>query len=996
MLKQIKLEIPQEQQYLFKGNEPILLDDPQTVWIVKSGSLALFAINVKHGITEGSRRYLFSVGAGEAMFSTAPSSQDEKHQILAVSMEETELLRVSTEDFSKWIVNDDGTQHPSSWGDAPAASHPRGDRKSITFIENWIHQLSSVLSNITAPKLPVQPEGINYFALGCGDIFQPLQNSISWIQIQQGTAKWMGFEELLLFPSSGMLPLDTQMWLQAADTVELSCVNTSAIKNADILIDSLNLLQTYFLDCIELLQQQDKAAELRRFQERERLNYQAMEETLQELSSVLQPRKTVYYPTVTPTDDPDQALLIAVGAVGRALGVKICPPAKSEDIRRVQDPLEAIARASRIRMRQITLTDGWWKKDTGPMLTYTVEDNRPVALLPVSDTRYEIFDPIEGTHIPVNTRSAPKLNPSACVFYRPLPDKKLKTLDMLRFALRGHLRELIIILLTGIATTLLGMLTPTATAILIDNAIPDAKRELLLQIGFGLLAAAFGESIFELTQAFALIRLETFADSSIQAAVWDRLLNLRASFFRQYSIGDLNSRVNSITQIREKLSGAVLKTIFSSVFSLLNLGLLFYYNTSLALIACVVAIVNIAITIVSGILTLQKVRPLLEIEGQLSGVMVQLINGVAKLRVAGCEARAFAYWGRQYSHQLKLMLSTQGIEDIVTVINKIMPPLTNAVLFWFATSLLTHTQVPGKGLSTGTFLAFNAAFGIFIGGATSLSNTVVEVLEVLPLWNRAEPILLATPELNSSKTDPGRLSGKVIIDHVIFRYRDDGPLTLDDVTIRAEAGEFIAIVGPSGSGKSTLFRLLLGFDFPESGTIYYDGQDLAGLDVNAVRRQLGVVMQNSRMMSGSFFENIASGALITMDEAWEAAFASGLADDIQAMPMGMHTVVSEGGTNLSGGQRQRLLIARALVLKPRILLFDEATSALDNKTQAIVSQSLERLQVTRIAIAHRLSTIRHANRIYVLQDGRVVQQGNFEQLANQQGLFAQLMARQML
>ncbi|MCX7594452.1 MAG: ATP-binding cassette domain-containing protein, partial [Fischerella sp.] len=348
-----------------------------------------------------------------------------------------------------------------------------------------------------------------------------------------------------------------------------------------------------------------------------------------------------------------------------------------------------------------------------------------------------------------------------------------------------------------------------------------------------------------------------------------------------------------------------------------------------------------------------------------------------------------------YTHQLKLMLRTQSIEDGVTFITKILPPLTNALLFWTAASMLQESP-EGGGLSTGIFLAFNAAFGSFIGGATNLSTTIVDVMQVLPMWKRAEPILEAVPEISASKTDPGRLSGKLLVDHVVFRYRDDGPLTLDDVTIKAEPGEYIALVGPSGSGKSTLFRLLLGFDHPESGTIYYDGQDLAGLDVNAVRRQLGVVMQNSRMMSGSIFDNIASGAMITMEEAWEAARASGLADDIEAMPMGMHTVVSEGATNLSGGQRQRLLIARALVLKPRILLFDEATSALDNRTQAIVSESLERLQVTRIAIAHRLSTIRNAHRIYVLQDGRVVQQGSFDELAKQQGLFAQLMARQML
>ncbi|MGL5805710.1 MAG: ATP-binding cassette domain-containing protein, partial [Xenococcaceae cyanobacterium] len=302
----------------------------------------------------------------------------------------------------------------------------------------------------------------------------------------------------------------------------------------------------------------------------------------------------------------------------------------------------------------------------------------------------------------------------------------------------------------------------------------------------------------------------------------------------------------------------------------------------------------------------------------------------------------------------------------------------------------------GAGISTGVFLAFNSAFGSFIGGATTLSTTIVDILEIIPLWQRAEPIIKAEPEVTTSKTDPGRLSGKILVEHVVFRYRNDGPLTLDDVSIRAEPGEFLAFVGPSGSGKSTLLRLLLGFDIPESGTIYYDGQDLGGLDVNAVRRQLGVVIQNSRLMSGSIFENISGGALISMDEAWEAAYMAGFAADIESMPMGMHTVVSEGGSNISGGQRQRLSIARALALKPRILFFDEATSALDNKTQAIVSESLEKLKVTRIAIAHRLSTIRNADRIYVLQSGRIIQEGSFDRLAQQQGLFAQLMMRQMI
>jgi ATP-binding cassette subfamily C protein len=293
------------------------------------------------------------------------------------------------------------------------------------------------------------------------------------------------------------------------------------------------------------------------------------------------------------------------------------------------------------------------------------------------------------------------------------------------------------------------------------------------------------------------------------------------------------------------------------------------------------------------------------------------------------------------------------------------------------------------------FLAFNAAYAAFLTGATELSNTCVGLLDRVLEARRVEPILRAEPEVDRRKVDPGRLTGSLALEGVCFRYRPKGPLVLDDVRLRAEPGEFVALVGPSGSGKSTLLRVLLGFEEIESGQVTYDGQDLSGLDLLAVRRQLGVVLQSGRVNTQSIYENIAGGGRITLDEAWGAAEHAGLAEDVRAMPMGMHTIVSEGGGNLSGGQRQRLLIARALALRPRVLLFDEATSALDNKTQAIVAESLRRLRVTRVVIAHRLSTVRHADRIYVLDRGKVVEQGRFQELMDQGGLFARMMARQV-
>ncbi len=959
----------QGQLYRVKGNQPILLDDPQTVWVLQSGAVALFAVTVKNGVIEGARRYLCSTEPGDALFGTAPSSRNQHRRLLAVPIGETELLKVDRECFRKLVAN--------------------ADDRVVGLVEGWLGQLGAVLSHVVTPAIQVRAEGQARFSLNNGQTLQPEPGAIVWVQLQQGNVRWMGFQELTFNSATGTFPLSDAMWLEADGAVQLATETTTALRNPETLLGGLSQLHTQLLHCIDLLEQQERTEELQRLQEQERLNRQVTAEALGELASTLGSQEATFFLEGTP-------LLVATGAVGRSLGVTIRPPARSEDPKRVKEPLEAIVRASRLRMRRVLLRDNWWEKDCGPMVAYTQEENRPVALLPFGATRYEMFDPADRTRTPVDADTASTLAPVAYMFYRPLPDKVLKAVDLIRFALKGRAQDLLVIVLTGIAATLLGMLTPQATAILIDSAIPDSDRGLLLQVGLGLLVATFATALFRLSQGFAILRVETVSDASTQAAVWDRLLNLPVSFFRQYTTGDLQSRVTSISTIRRQLSGTTLINLISGLFALLNLALLFYYSVKLALVAVAVALVAIVVTTISGVLLVRKFRPLLELQGNIFGQTVQLINGISKLRVAGGEERAFASWSKNYSRQVKLELSTQNVEDAVALFNTVMPTLTSALLFWFTISLLTEAQTSGEsGLTIGTFLAFNTAFGTFIKGATDVSNTVSGALQVVPQWKRAQPILETVPEVNLSKADPGKLMGRITVDHVTFRYRDDGPLTLDDVSIYAEPGEFIALVGGSGSGKSTIFRLLLGFETPKAGTIYYDGQDLSGLDVDAVRRQLGVVLQTGRIMSASIFENLASGAQITLDEAWEAARMAGLADDIAAMPMEMHTVISEGGGNLSGGQWQRLLIARALVLKPRILLFDEATSALDNRTQAIVSESLDKLQVTRMVIAHRLSTIRNAHRIYVLQAGRVVQQGSFEKLASQEGLFAQLMARQM-
>src|SRR5215471_1545038 len=462
-----------------------------------------------------------------------------------------------------------------------------------------------------------------------------------------------------------------------------------------------------------------------------------------------------------------------------------------------------------------------------PLLAYTRDAHRPVALLPVSPTRYQLFDPLDGSRTLVRARLAATLAPVAYTFYRPLPPAVHTAWALLVFGMRGQGRDLRRVWITGLLVTLLGMLTPQVTAIIVDTAVPDADRGMLLQLGAALLSAACGQGLCQLAQGYALLRQEVKARAAMQAAMWDRLLHVQPAFFRQHATGDLLARVMAITLLSQKLSGTTLRTILSGGLTLLTLGLLMYYSLPLSLVALGVTLVASVVTLAAGVRTVQALQPLQVLEGTIFGLMVQLLHGVTKLRVAGAEKRAFASWRMYFQQQQGLRQRVQTIQDHMTVVNTMLPTLAAVVLFWWATQLLTPTEAGALPyLTTGTFLAFYVAFGICINGATGLSNAIIDVLEIATLWERSKPILEAPPEVDAGKSDPGRLSGKVALEHVTFRYRVHGSRILDDVSIYTEPGEFIALVGPSGGGKSTIFRLLLGFEMPEAGTICYDDQDV--------------------------------------------------------------------------------------------------------------------------------------------------------------------------
>jgi ATP-binding cassette subfamily C protein len=678
-------------------------------------------------------------------------------------------------------------------------------------------------------------------------------------------------------------------------------------------------------------------------------------------------------------------------AVGKAAGIALKIP-QSVIQARAKDPARAIARFSAVRMRSLILRGDWWKQDSGPMLAFLEGGNHPVALLPRAGRGagrgYDLFDPAEETTIRVNRKTAGKLNGIACVFYRPFPHRSLSGWAVLRSGLQGCGRDLWVIAITAFLASLLALVTPFATGIVFDSIIPGSERGQLLQTVALIVASAIALTFISLTRGYALLRVEGKMDFATQAAVWDRLLNLPTTFFRNYSAGDLTNRSLAISQIRTILTGTVLTAVISGVFSVSSFFPLFYYSPALSLIAVALSATALAVTVGAGFLQAGLLRRVADSNGKLTGMVFEFVDGIAKFKVSGTEGRAFARWASAFSEQKQMSASIRRITNFMAVFFSGFPIVALVIVF---SGVAGHMG----SLSTGGFLAFNAAFGQLLVSVLALGNGFLAILRIVPLYTRAKPIFETLPEIDPGKADPGELSGSVEVNHLAFRYSVDTPLVLRDVSFAIRPGEFVAFVGASGSGKSTLLRLLLGFERPISGAIYYDGQDLAGLDIQEVRLQMGIVLQNGKLMPGDILTNIIGSAPLTVDDAWEAVRMAGLEEDIKALPMGMYTMVSEGGKGLSGGQRQRLMIARAMVRKPRVLIFDEATSALDNRTQEIVRRAMEGMQATRIVIAHRLSTIMKADRILVLEGGAVVQSGTYDELMAQEGFFAELARRQI-
>lgn len=949
------------------GRTPLLLNDPATAILVRSGEIDLFLVEIHDGKPFGARHFLRSFATGDLLCGIDCSHLLMEVGLLAVGTVGTEVVEAPLTELAAWA---DGVTR-------------RGVLCGL--LEGWILAISEACSQ------PLYPHPHIELVLSPGQsaVSEAHQRisvapGVGWISVERGELLLFDIQDLAGESADAPVPLCATSWVAASSGSLVRCEPTATLLEDGRIWRGLAVLHTALVEAVPLSLRLAAVDEANRMRERSAADVNLKDAGTAALTATARTREGAWSASAGASP-----LFQACDAVARAEGLLLRPPPQSEFASRVPS-LDQILRANRLRKRQVALDGEWWSSDVGSLLVIRPDGTAAAVLR--RGRSYILYDPVRESTELLSAGRARLLQGTGFVFYDPLPDESLSHYRLLHRAFARARGEIAVILGFGVLGGLLAAFMPMATAAMIDVIIPGSDRPGLLEMSAVLIGVALVQFLLLLTVQRASLRFVGAASARLQTAIVDRLLRLPARFFRRFTAGDLMMRVLAVQEIESVLTGAVIASLISTFFTAVSVALMIFYAPLLGAIASGLIVLLALATFSLGLRRRRFERANVRLRGRLSHKLHELAGGIAKFRLSAAEERVYGRWAIDQAELAQRSLDARRVELTSAIIADAYLPLAQAVVF-AAVVYLGSTE---QRLGLGTLIAFLAAFGQAVTGAARLAETAQRLMALQPAIDNARPILEAAPETPLSQRDPGELSGAIEISHVDFRYAASEPLILRDLSLQVAPGEYVALVGPSGCGKSTILRLLLAFEEPESGAMLFDGHDLRGIDVAAVRRQIGVVLQDGQLFEGSLLDNIL-GAHSHLPEAaaWHAAEAAGLADDIRELPMGMQTVCGTG-IGLSGGQIQRVAIARALVHRPRILLFDEATSALDNRTQAIVTTSLGRLRATRIVIAHRLSTIMSADRIVVMRDGAIVESGRYDDLISGGGFFSEFAARQTL
>ena len=660
-----------------------------------------------------------------------------------------------------------------------------------------------------------------------------------------------------------------------------------------------------------------------------------------------------------------------------------------DNIKDFYKQLEYVLRPHGFMYRNVKLEKDWYKDAIGPMLVFGKQDDQVYALIPSVLGGYHFTDIKTNQVIKVDRTYTNYFSDDAISFYKPLPLRKLGIADLLLY-MKDYIdtSDIFLFVTISLGVTLISMIGPKLTKLLTGPVLNSKNVSILISLAIFMIFTNLSSQIINVFKAMVLNRIQSKTTLGVEAAVIMRVMSLPANFFRKFSSGELSSRASSVNSLCSTLLTGLFSTGITSLISLLYVGQIFSFAKQLVIPSLIIIFLTIILNLVSTLLNIRISKNQMELSAKGSGLSYAMVSGIQKIKLAGAEKRAFARWNSLYAKQVAYTYNPPLFLKINGVIMSAISIFGTIVLYYLAVS---------SGLNQSDYFAFNASYGMVMGAFSSFASIALNIAGIKPILEMAEPILNEVPEVSENKEILSSISGNIEINNVSFRYDESSPYIIDDLSLHIRSGEYIAIVGKTGCGKSTLVRLLLGFEKAEKGAIYYDGKDINNVDLQSLRRKIGTVTQDGSLFMGDIYSNIViSAPELTLDDAWKAAEIAGIADDIRKMPMGMNTVISEGQGGISGGQKQRIMIARAIAFHPSILIFDEATSALDNMTQKKVSEALDELSCTRIVIAHRLSTIKNCDRILVLDHGKIIEDGKYEQLIEQNGFFADLVERQRL
>ena len=953
------------------GNLPVELDDPDSVWFIDRGAVNLFLVEFQDGVEQAAPQHLMRRESGWLLPGVAPDEQDDEGttlSLVAKGLPGTLLKRLPARELSR--------VHPAQLAE-----------QTDTWLTAITDSLSRFVGRMPRPTALAEPGLTQSLAPGTLSV----RRGVVWVsQPPPGASTFMDIvdqAEQVEADDSGeaVVPLTRTSWLTLFDQATLAGKSTETLAREGMLLPALASFHAVALTLERINRRLAVVDEANLERARTTSRRTAERAARQQLFNIYD------LPVDRDADAEDTALADAMQIIGRHEGIDFEIPARSGPSG-APIGLVDVLDASGVRARRVRFDgqSGWWRGDSNAILAFRGEDGRPVALLPGMFGRYREVDPVSKRSVRVTADRAQALANDAWMFYRPLPARNAKPADLLSIALHGSAADLARLVVAGLPGGLIKLLPALALGFVANHVAAGGSAGALYAVavavaGFGLLGG-----MLHLLQSTAMMRLEGRSASRVEAAFWDRLMRLPPSVLHRHPSGDLAMSGMTFQNLRDGLQGVVADSLLSVVFLLPVFAVIFFYDATLGIGALVFSLASLLLTVVVGVRQISPYGRMISAGRRVAGRLFQIVGGIAKLRIENAEGSAFAIWAQDYREQKRAELELGGLEGHSRAFGAALPYVAAGAL------LLAVATLGDRGVPMGDFLVVYTVFIAFQSAIARLGESFGTVAATLPAFDQMRPLLAAEPETEVEGESVDYLAGEILFDRVSFRYDPDGPLILDDVTIRARPGEFIAIAGESGAGKSTLFRLALGIDRPTAGAVYYDGRDLRHLNLKQVRRQIGAVPQSVGLHPQDLWDNLVSHHDdVATPDVWKAVRVAEMEDQIKAMPMGMMTMVGTSGAVLSGGESQRITIARSVMGDPRIMMFDEATNWLDNESQAKVMQNLTALTSTRVVIAHRLSTLEQADRIYVLQAGRVVQSGAFKDLMEVDGVFRDLVRRQV-